>query len=168
MGMPDEAQNIDSKLILPQFFFPCRRGAVITKRFGEKGSAWSSGFHNGTDIDDEMGAPGFAAYPGICSHAGEAPADRPNNRAWGRYVVLEHSWKGLSFRTYYAHLSGECCAVGQEIEMGQEIGKIGNTGKVRPSNPKSDGSHLCFCVFLKIGPDWRWVPPPPFFNHEAS
>ena len=98
MGLPDEAQDIDSKLILPQFFFPCRRGSKITMPYGSRGDNWASGFHNGTDIDEEMGAPVFAAYPGICSHAGEAPADRPKNRAWGRYVVLEHAWKGLSFR----------------------------------------------------------------------
>ena len=149
-------------IAVPQLKWPARKGAKITVAFGVRGSNWSAGIHKGVDIDDEMGAPVYAAHPGICSHAGEAPPGKPSNMAWGRYVVLEHAWHGLQFRTYYNHLSGICCAVGQEIDSGQEVGKMGNTGNVRPG-PGSDGSHLCFGLFVKRDDGWHWEEPR-FFN----
>lgn len=151
----------------PQLYFPCRTWCKITTPFGVKGDAWGSGMHNGTDIDDEMGAPVYAAYGGIVVHVGEASPDRPKNKAWGRYICLIHSWKDCMFRTYYAHLSGECVNPGMEVDMGREIGKMGNSGNVRPSGPASDGSHLCFGLFVLRDGKWQWEAPR-FFNDTVQ
>lgn len=57
---------------------------------------------------------------------------------YGNYVVIQHA-NGI--RTGYAHLSFIGVKVGQQINTGDFVGKIGNTGK-------STGSHLHFEVII--------------------
>lgn len=47
---------------------------------------------------------------------------------YGLYVVVEHWWSGSPFYSLYAHLKSVDVAVGQEVERGQRVGRMGYTG----------------------------------------
>ena len=53
---------------------------------------------------------------------------------WGFWVVIDH---GENLRSYYAHLKGATVAVGQWVDRGDEIGRMGSTGN-------STGPHVHF------------------------
>lgn len=70
---------------------------------------------------------------------------------WGNYVRIRHS-NGLA--SLYAHLASVNVTVGQQVQAGQHIGMMGNTGQ-------SDGKHLHFEILqgqTKLNPntmfDW--------------
>ncbi len=59
---------------------------------------------------------------------------------YGNYLAIEHGlYKGISFRSVYAHLAPGSVAVytGQAVGKGQTVGKVGTTGR-------STGYHLHF------------------------
>lgn len=47
---------------------------------------------------------------------------------YGLYVVVEHWWSGSPFYSLYAHLKSVDVAMGQEVERGQRVGRMGYTG----------------------------------------
>ena len=51
--------------------------------------------------------------------------------------MITHYVNGSVWTTVYAHLSAIQVAVGQEVNKGEQIGRMGNTGR-------SYGSHLHF------------------------
>lgn len=105
--------------------------AVITTIFREKGSAWSSGWHNGVDIAASQGTPIKAAADGNVIASGW------NSGGFGNHVVLKHA-DGKA--TLYGHMvSTPSVKVGQTVKKGQVIGKVGNTGL-------SYGAHLHFTI----------------------
>ena len=55
---------------------------------------------------------------------------------FGNRIILKH---GNGFETMYGHLSKILVSVGQQIDIGQEIGNIGSTGH-------STGPHLHYEV----------------------
>lgn len=55
------------------------------------------------------------------------------NASYGKYVVIKHGTTG--WRTLYAHLRGYRVEVGQHVDTGQVIGKVGSSGS-------SSGPHL--------------------------
>ncbi|HBD24700.1 MAG: hypothetical protein A2566_03175 [Candidatus Zambryskibacteria bacterium RIFOXYD1_FULL_40_13] len=59
------------------------------------------------------------------------------NGGYGSYIVIKHS---NGTQTVYAHLSGVSVNVGDSVEQGQVIGKMGNTGRVKGLT----GVHLHF------------------------
>jgi murein DD-endopeptidase MepM/ murein hydrolase activator NlpD len=75
--------------------------------------------HTGIDIHAEDGTPVLAAAGGTVVKA--------NNNGWGygRHIIIDH---GNGFLTYYAHCSELLAEIGDTVEQGQEIAKIGNTG----------------------------------------
>lgn len=85
--------------------------------------------HEGVDIACPEGTPVYAALGGRVSYVGW-------DGGFGLYVVIDHPG---SVRTMYAHLSSASVQPGQEVGMGQEIGRSGNTGM-------STGPHLHFQV----------------------
>ncbi|MDD4831991.1 MAG: M23 family metallopeptidase, partial [Bacilli bacterium] len=58
------------------------------------------------------------------------------NSGRGAYIVINHN---NGFYTAYYHLSKVSVTIGQAVTKGEEIGKIGNTGR-------STGPHLHFGV----------------------
>jgi murein DD-endopeptidase MepM/ murein hydrolase activator NlpD len=61
---------------------------------------------------------------------------RSSNSSLGNFIIIQHG----DHQTLYAHLSAFGVAVGQAVRQGQEIGKVGSTGR-------STGPHLHFAVF---------------------
>jgi len=88
--------------------------------------------YNGVDLVSSYGASVYAAA------AGQVIVSRNYgyNGGYGSYIVIKHS---NNTQTLYAHLSGNLVYQGMNVEKGQIIGAIGNTGK-------STGPHLHFEV----------------------
>ena len=88
-----------------------------------------SGFHTGLDISAPMGTQIVSAEDGVVVHVGWSGG-------YGNLVKVQHDNGAL---TYYGHLSGFNCSVGQRVKRGQLIAYMGSTGY-------STGPHLHFEV----------------------
>lgn len=84
-----------------------------------------TGFHHGLDIGAPYGTPVLATANGTVTFAGW-------RGGYGRTVVIDH---GGGVESLYAHLSTLGVSVGERVSQGQEIGRVGNTGR-------STGPHL--------------------------
>lgn len=101
---------------------------AITSSFGFRDNPFKgSGVeaHKGLDIRAPMGAPVKAMATGTVSFAGR-------NGGYGNCIVIKHA---NGYETLYGHLSKIMVSRGQTIEIGQQIGKVGSTGR-------STGPHL--------------------------
>jgi murein DD-endopeptidase MepM/ murein hydrolase activator NlpD len=114
---------------------------------GVYGERRGSARHPGLDIDGETGDPVWAAARGVVAWAGQSP---PGYSGYGVIVVVDH---GDGLQTLYAHLSAVDVSVGQSVEAGDPLGRIGTTGHVT-------GSHLHFEVRRNgvIGDPTTWLP----------
>ena len=98
--------------------------AGVSSRFGVR---WGRN-HKGTDFGAATGTSIYAAAAGTVTYAGW------NNGGYGYLVVISH---GNGVQTYYAHCSSIVTKVGAQVNQGDLIAKVGNTGN-------SFGSHLHF------------------------
>ena len=104
-------------------------------------------FHNGVDFGASVrgvaGDPIKAATGGRVVGVGNT-----GKYAYGRWIAINHD-NGLV--TLYAHLSLQQVSVGQRVERGAVIGRMGSTGF-------STGAHLHFTVYaaesFRIEPRW--------------
>ncbi len=96
--------------------------------------AW--GFHYGIDMAALKGTPVKAAYAGMVVEA-------THGAGFGKTVVVMHNNK---YKTRYAHLNTILVRIGQKVEQGEIIGKVGDTGIVRSKSGR-DPSHLHFEVY---------------------
>jgi murein DD-endopeptidase MepM/ murein hydrolase activator NlpD len=103
----------------------------VTSGFGSRPNPFthSQQFHQGIDIDRELGAPVTVTGDGVVVFAGV-------QEGMGKMLVVDH---GLGVQTIYAHLSDFSAAVGDQVNRGQRVGSVGNTGR-------STGSHLHYEV----------------------
>ena len=85
--------------------------------------------HGAIDVAVAYDCPVYAAGEGSVTRV-----DWDDSGYWGFWVVIDH---GENLRSYYAHLKGATVAVGQWVERGQEIGRMGSTGN-------STGPHVHF------------------------
>lgn len=81
--------------------------------------------HNGTDLEAQEGTPIYAVEDGLVILSGESGS-------YGLLVVIDHGG-GLS--TWYAHASQLLVRSGTNVKRGQQIARVGTTGK-------STGPHL--------------------------
>lgn len=94
-----------------------------------------STFHQGTDFVPGEGTDVLVAMNGTVKHVGYADE-------YGVHVILEHLVNnGEVWETVYAHMQLNSVSkeiiVGEEVFIGEKIGKVGNTGV-------STGPHLHF------------------------
>ena len=121
----DEIVRVGTKQSLATGKFINPTVGRFTSPFGPR---WGR-FHYGIDIANSVGTDIKAADGGIVTRAGSAGS-------YGNLIIIDHQ-TGTSTR--YAHLSRIDVKVGQAVEQGQSIAKMGNTGR-------STGSHLHFEV----------------------
>jgi murein DD-endopeptidase MepM/ murein hydrolase activator NlpD len=95
------------------------------------------GFHRGIDMAAVKGTPVKAAAGGVVVEARYA-------QGYGKTVVVAHNAK---YKTRYAHLNSILVKVGQKVERGDRVGRVGATGFVR-SKRGGDASHLHLEVYV--------------------
>ncbi len=117
----------------------------ISSGFGYRRDPFTgrAAMHKGLDFRGRTGAPILAAADGRVSFVG-------TKSGYGRVVEISH---GNGMMTRYAHMSRQTARVGQEVTAGDQIGKIGSTGR-------STGPHLHFEVHV----NGRAVNPRPFLE----
>jgi murein DD-endopeptidase MepM/ murein hydrolase activator NlpD len=113
----------DAGTVVASGAFVWPAGGTITQRF-----AW---YHKGIDIANRAAPAILAADAGRVVIAGW-----PDGYGYGNRVVIDH---GNGFRTLYGHLAQVWVTVGQSVNRGDAIGKMGSTGR-------STGIHLHFEV----------------------
>jgi murein DD-endopeptidase MepM/ murein hydrolase activator NlpD len=105
-----------------------------SSRFGSRRS-YNGGeyiyFHTGLDFCGQVGDPVYAAASGVVVFTGLLTVR-------GNATMIDH---GLGIYTAYMHQSEILVNVGDRVEQGQLIGKVGNTGRV-------EGPHLHFEVLV--------------------
>jgi murein DD-endopeptidase MepM/ murein hydrolase activator NlpD len=117
-----EAAEAAPKVVLPT------TGYRLTARFGQGGSRWARN-HTGLDFAAPMGTPVRSVLAGEVIQAEFAGA-------YGRQVKVRHSDGTV---TSYGHMSEFDVSVGDSVEAGTMIGRIGMTGN-------TTGPHLHFEV----------------------
>lgn len=107
--------------------------------------------HPGLDLAAPTGTPILAAAAGVVT---ESRLD--TRTGWGWTVVVDH---GNGLRTRYSHNSENIAQVGDQVEAGQVIARVGSTGN-------STGSHLDYRVLVAGTPvnplELPHVPPGQF------
>ncbi|MGH9886893.1 MAG: M23 family metallopeptidase, partial [bacterium] len=103
--------------------------------------------HPGFDLAATTGTPVAAAAGGTVVHAGPAGT-------YGNLVTLRHD---NGFETRYAHLSSVDVKVGDRVEAGSGLGKVGSTGY-------STGPHLHF----EVRHDGKAIDPAPLLPLNSS
>jgi len=99
----------------------------INSSFGYRKDPFKSkaGFHSGIDIDANYGQAVVATAEGVVTKASW-------HSSYGRTVIIKHK---DNYETLYGHLSKLEVKEGQEVKVGDVIGKAGSTGR-------STGTHL--------------------------
>jgi murein DD-endopeptidase MepM/ murein hydrolase activator NlpD len=104
----------------------------ITSTFGARENPFGGSnleTHKGLDIKGPMGGQVKAMAKGEVEFAGR-------KSGFGNCIIIKH---GNGFETLYGHLSKIFVRAGQQIDIGQQIGAIGSTGR-------STGPHLHYEV----------------------
>ena len=120
----------------------------LMSSFGSRTDPFSGegAIHTGVDLAAPKGTPVQATADGIVIHAQWA-------NGYGRLVVIDH---GNGLQTYYGHLSQFLVIPGQEVRLGDVIGRSGASGRV--TSP-----HLHYEVRLRGTP----VNPYPFLAKSS-
>nr|WP_246350640.1 M23 family metallopeptidase [Sphingobium boeckii] len=95
------------------------------------------------DVGGYNGQPIFAASAGRVTFVGQ-------QNGYGNLVVVDH---GHGLETRYGHLSGFNAKVGDVVKRGQQVARMGSTGR-------STGTHLHFEVRVQ----GRAINPRPFLE----
>jgi len=125
---------------------PVKMNVEFTSGFGVRSDPFraSAAMHPGIDLAGSYGTPIYATADGTVLRAGW------NSGGYGNLVEVDH---GRGITTRYGHLSGITVAAGQHVTRGQQIGRMGSTGR-------STGNHLHYEVRI----DGRAVNPIPFMK----
>jgi murein DD-endopeptidase MepM/ murein hydrolase activator NlpD len=125
---------------------PVKTDVEFTSGFGTRSDPFRAGaaFHPGIDLAGTYGTPIYATADGTVIHAGW------NNGGYGNLVEIDHG-RGISTR--YGHMSAILVHEGDHITRGQQVGRMGSTGR-------STGNHLHYEVRI----DGRAVNPIPFMK----
>jgi murein DD-endopeptidase MepM/ murein hydrolase activator NlpD len=125
---------------------PIRADVTFTSGYGVRADPFHAGaaMHPGIDLAGAYGTPIYATADGTVMRAGW------NNGGYGNLVEIDHG-RGISTR--YGHMSAILVQAGEHVTRGQQIGRMGSTGR-------STGNHLHYEVRI----DGRPVNPIPFMK----
>ncbi|MEU9353453.1 M23 family metallopeptidase [Streptomyces griseoloalbus] len=98
---------------------------TLSSTFGQAGAYWSSGYHTGLDFAAPTGTLIKAVHTGTITSAGW-------DGSYGYKTVLTLD---DGTEVWYAHQSSISVSVGQKVNTGDVIGRVGSTGN-------STGAHL--------------------------
>ena len=123
--------STELRIILGELFAWPTRG-TFTSNFGMRADPFTGvrRFHNGIDLANRIGTPIRAAASGRVVHVESQIGN------YGKFVIVRHP---DGFQTLYAHMSAFLVREGQYVRRGQQLGRMGNTGR-------STGPHLHFSV----------------------
>lgn len=112
--------NVGSEYIGGTMDWPVPGYTRITSQFGMRTHPITGIYklHTGTDIGAPMGATFIASNDGVVVKAGY-------NNAYGNMVIIDH---GGGVTTLYAHGSEILVQVGQNVQQGTPVLKVGSTG----------------------------------------
>lgn len=129
--------------------WPYMVGVAMSSPYGPRRGA----MHEGIDLVPGNGAPIQAIADGVVRIASEAGG------AYGVHVWIDHVIDGQSVSSHYAHMQYGSLQVraGQEVKVGDTLGKTGNTGR-------SYGAHLHF----EIAVNGTKVDPLPWMQENAG
>ena len=125
---------------------PIKMNVEFTSGFGVRSDPFHAGaaMHPGIDLAGSYGTPIYATADGTVLRAGW------NSGGYGNLVEIDH---GRGITTRYGHMSAVLVRAGDHITRGQQIGRMGSTGR-------STGNHLHYEVRI----DGRAVNPIPFMK----
>ncbi|MCX6751244.1 MAG: M23 family metallopeptidase [Candidatus Nomurabacteria bacterium] len=107
--------------------------------------------NRGIDIGAPTGTPIYASAPGtvLVVKTGCRVGQKRCGGGYGNMAVVQH-FNGT--RTLYAHMSRLATHIGDDVNRGEIVGYVGNTGR-------STGPHVHFEVFNAKNPgsDWSWA-----------
>jgi septal ring factor EnvC (AmiA/AmiB activator) len=116
-------------------------GKVINPRFN------TVTVQHGLDVEAPVGAPVVAVAPGRVVHAGWF-------KGYGNLLIVDH---GDGYHTLVAHLASMQTAMGEEVEAGDVLGTVGDSGSLK-------GPYLYFELREKGRP----VDPRPWLAPRAG
>lgn len=139
-------EQLDSRRLLLECVpggWPVR--GILSSAFGVRNSPFTETpvFHHGLDILARTGTPVAASASGVVVKSGY-------EALYGNIVMVDH---GAGYRSVYAHLSACSVEEGAFVNRGEEVGKVGSTGR-------STGPHLHYEVRVNGLP----VNPARFLN----
>jgi murein DD-endopeptidase MepM/ murein hydrolase activator NlpD len=113
------------------FIWPCPSYTRISSYFGPRPqpTAGASTNHKGVDLAAPYGSAILASAAGVVTTS-------TYSKSAGNYIVVAH---GNGMSTVYMHCSALLVSVGETVEQGEKIAKVGSTGY-------STGNHLHFGV----------------------
>jgi murein DD-endopeptidase MepM/ murein hydrolase activator NlpD len=125
---------------------PVQASVTMMSAFGYRSDPFNhrAAMHPGIDLSGSYGTPIYATADGTVLRAGW------NSGGYGNLVELDH---GRGITTRYGHMSAVLVSPGQHITRGQQVGRMGSTGR-------STGNHLHYEVRI----DGRAVNPIPFMR----
>jgi len=115
------------------FAAPAPQAWRLNSGFGARRDPFTGrwAYHSGLDFKGDVRQPIIATAPGTVIRAGWAGG-------YGRMVEIDH---GMGLKTRYAHLHDWSVKDGDKVVFGQEVGKLGNSGR-------STGAHLHYEVWV--------------------
>ncbi len=117
------------KRIKGMFIWPVT--GVLTSRFGIRHGRR----HDGIDIAAPVSTPVYASAKGKVLYVGQ-------QSGYGNLVIIKHA---NNYITVYAHNSKNMVREGQEVEQGQKIAEVGQTGR-------ATGPHVHFEIRKRTKP----------------
>ncbi|HEY6662511.1 MAG TPA: M23 family metallopeptidase [Sphingomicrobium sp.] len=125
---------------------PVQASVTMMSAFGYRSDPFNhrAAMHPGIDLSGSYGTPIYATADGTVLRAGW------NSGGYGNLVEIDHG-RGISTR--YGHMSAVLVSPGQHVTRGQQVGRMGSTGR-------STGNHLHYEVRI----DGRAVNPIPFMK----
>jgi murein DD-endopeptidase MepM/ murein hydrolase activator NlpD len=125
---------------------PVQASVTMMSAFGVRSDPFNhhAAMHPGIDLAGQYGTPIYATADGTVIQAGW------NSGGYGNLVEVDH---GRGITTRYGHMSAILVHVGDHVTRGQQVGRMGSTGR-------STGNHLHYEVRI----DGRAVNPIPFMK----